>query len=371
MISPQTLIAMDTNGTNNTRIPSVAASRNLSDPNIEHLSSKETIALLTMAFIAFLENGFLVFVILSCNKLRKKVMYYFVLSLTSTQLLVVTMVLPLHCFYITSPIYGHATALTIMAYMGNLCALTHDRYVSVMSPLIYRTIMTKRKTLIQIIFCWMSAAIIQMLPVFWDKTDVQYVRVYQYLTVVVYFVIPLPYIVYAYSRIMRQVWKLFRVNYAEGPIKSLSDTSLKKSLMLESMNRLLAYTMEMPTIISPHTPRRDVDRTRSILQIPDDRGSEDRSGDKRRKQVFINLLKDMQIVIVFILVCLTYVVTWIPVMYMTILEVMGQLYLEPESMTLISIFLVAFNALVDPVLYGLGVREVRKAIATFIKKWRA
>ena len=65
---------------------------------------------------------------------------------------------------------------------------------------------------------------------------------------------------------------------------------------------------------------------------------------------------------VFAAVTVTYVITWFPVIYMTLLEVIERKDLEPKALKLISAFMIGVNSVTDPLIYGLCLKDVRKQI---------
>ena len=70
----------------------------------------------------------------------------------------------------------------------------------------------------------------------------------------------------------------------------------------------------------------------------------------------------------FGIVTLTYMLTWIPVVVMTFNVVINRPDLTPPSLAIFSIFAIGFNALIDPLLYGLLLHSFRKVIVRTMKK---
>ena len=70
----------------------------------------------------------------------------------------------------------------------------------------------------------------------------------------------------------------------------------------------------------------------------------------------------------FAMVSLTYMFTWLPVVYMTFLEVIDQLHHIPTWLSTTSIYTIGLGAMIDPLLYGFLLRDFRKAIKSTIKK---
>ena len=317
---------------------------------------QQTIILLSFAFLALLLNVALMAVILSDRNLRRKTMYYFVLSLVFSQVVMVCVVLPLCCFHRSSFVHNYITALTVMAYISNLCVVTKDRHVAMTEPLRYRAIMTKKRGIIYIISCWISAAVIQVLPIFYHSSNHQDIahKVFLSMLVLIYMVIPLPYIAYMYTSITIQAWRMFRKGPGSKSLIVRKRRKYKNHSALEQLDQLLQYTFQFNTLLAYQKQNTTI--VALFSRLPPVKFVQDKKAACKKP------LKELQIALVFIMICLTYTVTWMPVMYMTVLQIIGKPELEPPSLSDNSIFLIAFNAIADPLLYGLGLKEVRRVI---------
>ena len=83
----------------------------------------------------------------------------------------------------------------------------------------------------------------------------------------------------------------------------------------------------------------------------------------------INYRQEMKIALLFVAVGGMYSATWIPVLYMTTMQIFDRADLIPEKMSETAIFIMAGNSLVDPLLYGLYMNDLRcrlKAMVFFI-----
>ena len=346
---------------------------------VKPMSVNLKLALLTMAFVALVENVCLCTIILSTTHLRKKVMFLFVVSLTMTQVIVVGVLLPLHCFFRHSFIYGYVTAFAIMSYTTNLSALTRDRYVAMTTPFHYREIMTKKKAGMLIAICWLTSSFVQLLPVIWGSRHNAIHKIYLSVLLVVYFILPLVYIVYVYIVILKEMWRMFRrdknarrmwSNYHSAEDRRQSELSVtttdcrKKSVSAATDNRrktvvFLKYLGFRGSVSSESGLQYNTSDIALLapLNLP-----------IRRRR--LRLFRDLQMFLVFTMIFLTYAMTWFPVMYLTMLGVIDRPDLAPKSLSASSIFFIAFNALVDPIIYGIGLKEVRRLIVKSISKTR-
>ena len=65
---------------------------------------------------------------------------------------------------------------------------------------------------------------------------------------------------------------------------------------------------------------------------------------------------------------MTYILSWFPVIYMTLLDVLERKDLVPAILKHVSTVLIAINSLTDPIVYGLLLKGVRKQAQTYWKK---
>lgn len=95
---------------------------------------------------------------------------------------------------------------------------------------------------------------------------------------------------------------------------------------------------------------------------------------ERKRQSSISRMKqkayELKASLAFLIVALTYMFTWLPVLVMTfngVLEPEHQLVL-PKSVELMSLYAIALNALSDPFLYGLLLPNFRKTLKIMLRR---
>ena len=81
-------------------------------------------------------------------------------------------------------------------------------------------------------------------------------------------------------------------------------------------------------------------------------------------------LTELKASLAFAMVSLSYMFTWLPVVYMTFLEVIDQMDKIPLWLSTTSIYTIGFSTMIDPLLYGLMLRDFRRAIKNTLKKRR-
>ena len=89
---------------------------------------------------------------------------------------------------------------------------------------------------------------------------------------------------------------------------------------------------------------------------------------KRKVKNMKMKIRELKASLPFGIVTLTYMLTWIPVVVMTFNVVTNRPDLTPPSLAIFSIFAIGFNALSDPLLYGLLLRSFRKVIVRTMNK---
>ena len=174
--------------------------------------------LLIISLIALFANILVCAAILSVPNLRREIVNCFVLSLCSTQILVDVVVMPLFCFAADHFIYSYAVALTVMAYITSLLALTLDRYLAVSFPLRYRGLMWYSRCVRLILACWSISAIIQLLPILWKGSTYSAIihKIYLAVIAITFLFIPLILVMYAYAAILLEVISLSKRDKKRG-----------------------------------------------------------------------------------------------------------------------------------------------------------
>ena len=391
-----------------------------------HLSFVQTVLLLLIACIALIENGMVCVAILSHRRLRKKLTYVFVVSLTMTQIYIACVVLPMHCFTRLHTSYGFFVAFGVMAYIANLCAITVERYIAIKIALRYHQFMTYTKAVKAAITCWIVSAIFEIMPVAWLQAEnaALYHRIYLTFTLVLVFVLPLIFIVGAYTIIFLEIRGISRREKHSGlsfqmdnrgvsfKTESIDDSRLMDSplpprhmngnnnlsdSMVEidlstsvgqdgflkpehesrrfkipkfprsnspSKNKLSSDSQASP-MVGRKSPGRSPGRSPSRFSA---RGSWRSIRSIEFRLPKLKIQREGKIALVFVIIAVTYMTTWLPVLYMTFLVVLNLPQYEPPHMSDVSIFLLAVNCLVDPIVYGICLSDIRHQMVFILSK---
>ena len=332
------------------------------------LSYPQTAGLLLLAFVGLVENVILCLVICTQRKLRKRITYMYVVSLTITQIVVAGLVLPLHCFLRCHYVYSYITAFGVMSYISNLCAVTHERYIAIKRPLRYNQIMTHAKARRVITLCWLTSAITQFLPVTWSRSmhAIYIQKIYMCFVLVIYLIVPLFYLLVKYTVILLEVRALCKRDKNRAHSVTPSTPSYEPSTPSTPEASVILFTTHIATYscdtIFNENVNDDRNNTRKL--------SNAKQGAINRKSIACvtrlsiiasKVKKEGKVAFVFAIIAITYTTTWLPVLYMTFLMVIERLDYEPESLNDISIFLVAGNCIIDPMVYGLYLAEIRSS----------
>lgn len=300
---------------------------NISDSQIEqtkdnHLDHTQyRTSLLVLAIIAFIENLFIFSIIISSRKLRKKVVFHYVMNLLVTQMLVSTIIMPMYCYAEDHFLFGYITAFLIFGYILNLCCITYERHLAICKPYIYPLKMSYSKSIKFIMTTWALSLVTQMLPVLWNKTRHAMLlqRIYLGLVLFLFMLLPLIYVIYTYTYIIKEVFKIKNKATRKGSYK------VKKALVESAvtLNPMRTRTFSMASKISHNTQ------------------------------------KEMQFAVVFCIAALSYSITWIPVIFINITVVFDCYEILPENISIVSIYLLELNALFDPIIYGVFIKDTR------------
>ena len=123
---------------------------------------------------------------------------WFILSLSFSDLLVGLLVIPtyiIHTFFVQLNLHALLTFYNLILYVsvGNLCAMTGDRYLAITRPLTYASEMTPSKVSIFILIAWIAPTSLSLLSLSWNtstETKETINRMYSGLIVVCFEVIP-------------------------------------------------------------------------------------------------------------------------------------------------------------------------------------
>lgn len=322
----------------------------------QHLQQNKSSLLLILAFIGFIENFFVCLPIIYNPRIRTTI-NYFVFSLCLTQLLTDCIVIPLYCFAMQTVFYSYVVAFVVISYITNLLALTLDRYTAIKYPLRYRGIMWRGRCIRIIVACWVVSMLVQILPVFWhnskDKQTIH--KVYISSITAIFLLLPLCIVIFAYINIFIEIVSSNKKDKQRRVMFRNSDVQLNIELCLdERKDSNSSIITEVSTVSSPN-------------ELVTSNTFHFRSINKNKKWNFQQQLEFRSAMIFFVII-LMYGATWIPVLFMTIAGVMGKSHHIPKSMNVCAIYIMVANTMLDPLIYGWYMKDIRCELIRMIRK---
>ena len=175
-----------------------------------------------------------------------------------------------------------------------------------------------------------------------------------------FLVAPLVYLIYSYSIIYIQVQALLKREQEltvpqTVPVlrtQSIALMTETDTTGISSSRNSIRYSIN--SILNTQSPGQKRSSTISDMSY--------QVKDARKFSKKVKTKTAAKVTTVFAAVTVTYVITWFPVIYMTLLEVIERKDLEPKALKLISAFMIGVNSVTDPLIYGLCLKDVRKQI---------
>lgn len=233
---------------------------------------------------------------------------FFVVSLAFSDALTGAVFLPLYIFPHSS-VTGYLIFFILIAGVMNLCAVTWERYVAIIEPFGYKEKLRKTQKKILVVI-WSIPSLVTLVPLAW-KADARtiYHKYFNVLTLLILVIIPYVFIVVAYVRI----WL-----------------------------RLRSHAAQM--------------RKRANMT------SEQQEGARRASL-------EGKTVKVFLVVVSVFLVSWLPVIYMTTVSmVIGRPDLIPPLLSDLSLFTIAGSSMINPILYALMKNDFKTRLVGICNK---
>lgn len=238
--------------------------------------------------------------------LRKSMRTYtngFVVSLAFSDLLIGSVLIPTWLIFPdSSAVLGYVVSITLLSGVFNLTAVTFDRYIAVIKALQYENFM--RKSFTRMIYSsWLASLSISFIPLIWG-TDTSKLAHKIFVISELSLCVLLPYLL-----IFTGYFKIFQ--------------QVKRSV------------------------RREREITASVRKTMNQKD---------------NLSSEAKLAQVFIIVAVMFVLSWLPIQYMTILYEIGRADLIPDYLRFISLVTVALGSLINPIVYSFLKPDFRKSI---------
>lgn len=259
------------------------------------------IALVLLASLIFATN-LTVCVLVYLRKSMRSYTNGFVVSLAFSDMLIGGILIPAFLIFPESKVTDYLVSITLLSGVFNLGAVTFDRYVSVLKALQYENFMRKN-FMPMIVSSWAAALLISLIPLIWgtDTTRLLH-KIFVICEITLCVLLPYTLIFTGYFKIFQQV-------------------------------------------------KRSVKRERAIT------ASVRKTLHRKNKTS-----SEAKLAQVFIIVAVMFVLSWLPIQYMTIVYEIGRPDLIPKHLSTVSLFTVALGSLVNPVVYSFLKPDFRKAL---------
>lgn len=239
----------------------------------------------------------------------------FIASLAISDILFGVIIVPLHIVDAMSPANGYLIAMVLLVNIANLLSTTFDRYLAVLKPFLYTTFMGRHFRHV-LVMAWAVPIVIAILPLVWTADPNTTIHtVYLLCVLLLGILVPYVLIIIAYIRIFREVIKQVR------KMAKFQVTHDKQILR----------------------KRRDVIK------------------ESKRMATEAKVAK------VFAVVTGIFVVGWMPLVYMTVLEALHMIELIPPSLPIVAWYTLCISTLVNAPIYAYFKSDFRRSMKTVLK----
>ena len=178
---------------------------------------------LVLAFLIVLTNGFIVWLIAS-KKYLHSITNKWLASLACCDFFMGFVAVPLYVScnstWNTPVCFTSVTVIKLIsiAALLHIFAITFDRYIFILHPLRYTLLITHCRTYVAMIVLWLVSSGVAVIQLAWTNVDIDVSedaekqeeinnRIYDTSCTVIFFIIPLGFMIYAYVKIMLEVQK--------------------------------------------------------------------------------------------------------------------------------------------------------------------
>lgn len=268
-----------------------------------------SIVLTVIGAIIAIENLLVCFVVFRHRNLRTFT-NGFIVSLAFSDALFGGVLIPLSFADKNGMAGEYLKAIILQANIFNLLAVTFDRYLAILVPLRYLEIMDKHFLKLPLA-AWIAPVLISLIPLSWNNNfDTTAHRVYLICILILGIVIPYILILCAYVRIFREVARL---------VKSLAASAMQN------------YPLDG--------------------RVMEERG---------------RVHSEARVTRIFAVIAAIFVISWMPVIYMTTVIAVERPDLIPEELITVSWFTLVIGSFVNAPIYALFKSDFRKTLARMI-----
>lgn len=314
-----------------------------------------------LGFLAVSGNGFVVFLIITrrCLQVNPN---YFILSLAIADMslgltlptfsILCSHVMPCDwlAFYKFFNLFSYAS-------VANICMMTCDRFLAINYPLWYITKMTKKYLIVTISFAWIFPSIFAMLPFFWmygkDTNKVKKINDFYYSTgLLIFEVLPVVSMPLVYIRIFTVVRRHSRqVSKQREQVSYNNDARVEN----DNLNRKNNDNAKRVTAFEEKTP--------CGTNVSNE--NENRKGRKRNPSLLER--EGNSSTLVLGLVIFLFVICWAYDIYVTLCTRVHLCVVRSLNEEGIVNLLIYLNSTVNPFVYFLFKKDVRRELKAWLK----
>lgn len=259
-------------------------------------TAKTVIPISVLAVLVMIANS-TVCILVCINRNLRTYTNGFIVSLAVSDILVGVTLFLQYALSMNSPVALNILYTTaLVGSVANLSAVTFDRHLACMKPFNYAEIIAKHFGTI-VTFCWITAVTSAVLPVCWADSDVAALalKIYQFCILILGIAAPYIWIFFCYWRIFRQVRKIVK-----------REKQIANSVHGRCHNESTAKRVS----------------------------------------------SEAKVAKVFGVIAVMFVLSWLPIIWTTLVHAVGKPHLQPEAITVLSPFTLAFGSIINPIVYS-------------------
>nr|QBL02595.1 biogenic amine-like GPCR [Tripedalia cystophora] len=290
------------------------------------VSKPMMVSLIAMSILIVIGNG-LVCIAFIYNRRLRSITNHFVVSLAVSDLLVGAILVP---FYINNSDDVHIVPpmiiFNLVASLANICGCTYDRYIAIECPLRYKSILTKRRIAFILTIVWITPVLLAPIPKIWELEG-------------------------------RKL----------GFTKSSLILATRIYIGIITFGILLACILLASVYINLfRVARRHMSAMQYLQKFQNkENGKKDsmksNAGGKRRFSVRF-LVKEIRATKLFAVVGLTFILCWLPLVYINLADVLKLTGMYTPAFQIIALYTIFGNSIINPMIYAFFQKTFRLTV---------
>lgn len=286
-----------------------------------HLPILVKVSLMFIGLATAIGNG-TVFLVYISNRSLHTLTNRFVFSLAISDFFVGTILLPVQVWSAKPEVLGPLIAFMLIASLSNISGCTYDRYIAILNPLRYHSILTPSKVRRIMILIWGIPIVVATIPQIW----------------------------------LRQ------------PYSSKIDLVQKVYVGLMSFGVLITCVVLAGIYVRVfQVAKHHFDAIAGLESFAQPKGRPTKSGMKRRNSLK-SLVKDVKATKLAAMIGAAFVLCWFPLVIINIVDSFGYSRKIPEDFAKAALFTIFANSLLNPVIYAFFQKDFKKTLHNLVRK---